>query len=653
MSSATAPCISTNNVRAAPLIFGVGLFSAALQTVFFREFLSVFSGNELSIGLILCVWLLAVGAGTMISSRRYGRAAGKGFAPGGAVFALVVCAAAGVTIVRASRLVFLPGEALGPLQMLAVAAATELPFALVNGLVLGALLSRPAQPAKLYGWENAGATAGALCVFVCVLAGAPNSLIVAVAALPLLFLCSKKPWLCLVCFAMLVLVVSLDHVSVQWKYAVPSNGIVYGREGEIVQAGMGGDTTFLLNGALYKSTMQKPFLEQAVHIPMGQRPNARRALVVFDRGQKRELAEYPGCSVDVVETEPAFTGQGSAVAAIETFRPAARYDIVFLGTGIPRTAAANRFYTRSFLARVKSFLTDSGIETFTLPFSENYFSPAEKRLYDALRATLSSVFPYVLVFPGEGYTFMASVAPLSPRWNVRTHTEYLAQSIIPAASDERIREANQSPIFTIVNTRDRPLALLLGLESWTDLFRNQFVVLIALLAACFLGALWFSPRTRAGLSVGTSGLVLGAYSVCLLLIYQSTCGALYSRVSLLLVALTAGFWAGAFAKKKLPLSDAAIGLYCGATLIVLSAIPAPAPILFYVFHAGAGVLGGAQIVSRNNAGLGDLYAADVFGGAMGMALCSTLLVPLIGIVPVAAGMAAMKVIVEIVNVKLK
>ncbi len=564
------------------------------------------------------------------------------------MFALVVCAAAGVTIVRASRLVFLPGEALGPLQMLAVAAATELPFAFANGLVLGALLSRPAQPAKLYGWENAGAAAGALCVFACVLAGAPNSLIAAVAALPLLFLSRRTPWFCLASLAALVLVVSLDRVSVQWKYNVPSNGIVYGREGEIVQADMGGDTTFLLNGALYKSTMQKPFLEQAVHIPMGQRPNAKRALVVFDRGQKRELAKYPDCSVDVVETEPAFAKRGGAVAAIETFRPAARYDVVFLGTGIPRTAAANRFYTRSFLARVRTFLTDAGIVTFTLPFSENYFSPAEKKLYDALRATLSSVFPYVLVFPGEGYTFMASVAPLSTHWNVRAATEYLAQSIIPAASGERVREANQSPVFAVVNTRDRPLALLLGLESWTELFRNQFAILIALLAACFCAALWFSPRTRAGLSVGTSGLVLGAYSVCLLLIYQSTCGALYSRVSLLLVALTAGFWAGAFVK-KLPLSDLAVGIYCGGTLLVLSAIPSPMPFLFYAFHAGAGVLGGAQIVSRKNAGLGGLYAADVFGGAVGMALCSTLLVPLVGIVPVALGMAAIKVIVEIVN----
>jgi hypothetical protein len=75
--------------------------------------------------------------------------------------------------------------------------------------------------------------------------------------------------------------------------------------------------------------------------------------------------------------------------------------------------------------------------------------------------------------------------------------------------------------------------------------------------------------------------------------------------------------------------------------------------LFYFLHAGMGVLGGAQIVSRSGTGLGALYAADLFGGALGMALCSTLLVPLFGILPVAAGVGGMKIVVELVNLVIK
>jgi|WetSurMetagenome_2_1015567.scaffolds.fasta_scaffold00335_26 spermidine synthase len=651
MSSSTAPSTSTNNLSFVLLIFCAGLFSVALQTVFLREFLSVFSGNELSIGLILCVWLLAVGAGTAISSRATGSNFGVWFTRRGAVLALVLCAAVGIVAIRASRLVFLPGAAVGPLQMLAVIAAGELPFAFANGLLLGALLSRAARPQSLYGWENAGAAAGALAVFGCVLAGASNGLITVVSAIPLALMTLRRPWIVCACGAVLALVAATDGPTVRWKYAVPLKRIIYGREGEIVSVVSGSDTTFLLNGALYKSTLQKPSLEQAVHIPMCQRSDAQRVLVVFDRGQKRELEKYSGCSVDIVETEPAFAAKGARVAAVEALHPAPPYDMVFLGTGIPLTAAENRFYTTSFFARVKALLADSGIVTFTLPFSENYFSPAEKKLYGSLRATLGSVFPHVLVFPGEGYTFMASSGPLSTHWNIRVGTEYLAQSIIPATSDERIAEANRTPVSGLVNSIAKPVALFLGLQGWLEQFGGQFRVLASLLCLCLLAALWFSPHGRAALSVGTSGLVLGAYSACVLLLYQATYGALYSRVSLLLVALTLGLAAGALVK-KLPLSDFLLGLYCGGTLLLLSAAP-PTPLFFYLFHAGAGALAGAQMVTRKHEALGGLYAADVFGGAIGMAVSSTLLVPLVGIVPVAAGMVGIKAVVEIVNLKRK
>jgi spermidine synthase len=624
-----------------PFLFAVGLFSAALQSVYFREYLSVFSGNELSVGMILSAWVLAAGAGTVLGSRATAQVG-----PGVAAAALAVCAALGITAIRASRLVFLPGELLGPLQMLAVIAASECPFSFANGLVLGALFSRGGRPGRLYGWENAGTVTGALCVFAGVLVQTPNSLIAVIAGLPLLAVCRRAPWAALVCLAALAFVPAFDRVSVQWKYDVPAQGIIYGHEGEILPIGTGSDTTFLQNGTLYKSTMQRPFLEQAVHIPMGERMAVRRALVVFDRGQAAEIAKYTGCSVDVVETEPAFARQGGRIAAVETFRPRLRYDIVFLGTGIPRTAASNRFYTRSFLSHVKTFLADSGLVTFTLPFSENYLSPAERKLYNALYSTLGSVFPHVLVFPGEGYTFMASDKPLSTKWSVRAPTEYLSSSIVPAVSDDRIQEANRSPASAIVNTSDRPVTLLLGLQSWIELFGNQLGLVIALLVACFCVAAWLVPRTRAAFSVGTSGLVLGAYSVAILLLYQSTCGALYSHVSLLLVALAAGFAAGSLIR-RLPFSDLAIGAYCACSLALLALFPSLPPVLFYLFHAGAGVLCGGQIVSKARTGLGDLYAADLFGGALGMALCSTLLIPLFGILPVAIGMGVIKVIAEL------
>jgi hypothetical protein len=647
------PYISTNNNRPAALVFCAGLCSAALQSVFFREYLSVFSGNELSIGMILSVWLVCTGAGTMLASRVVKRN-DDGRVPAvfgsAAPLALIVCAAAGITAIRASRLLFLPGELLGPLSMLLVLAISELPFALAYGFVLGTLFSRADSPRSLYGWDNAGDFLGALLVYACVLLYLKNALIAAVASAPLVFLGGRRLWPAALGASAVAALLLFDHASVQWKYSMPVHRIVYGHEGEIVAVGTGADTTFLQNGVVYKSTMQKPLLEQAVHIPLGERPHARRALVILDRGHIVELAKYPGLTADAIETEPAFASAASRVISPETYCPQKAYDVIFLGAGIPRSAASNRFYTRSFFLRMKSILTDSGVVTFSVPFSENYLSPSEQRLYDAMQTTLATVFRNVLVFPGEGYTFMASNGPLNRAWNARVPTEYLAASIIPAASEDRVQSANSRPAFAYVNSQNRPITLFLGLKTWMELFGAGMAAVCALLVLCCGLMVWVVPKTRAVLSIATSGLALGAYSVGLLLMYQATYGALYSRVSLLLVALAAGFAIGALVK-KFPLSDAAIGLYCGGTLALLAVVPNPPALLFYAFHAGAGVLGGAQIVSRKNAGLGELYAADLFGGAIGMALCSTVLVPLAGIVPVAAGIGAVKIVAQLAAVK--
>lgn len=647
MSSDTVPYISRSSSGPSALVFSAGLFSAALQSVYFREYLSVFSGNELSLGMIFAVWLLAAGAGSMAAARA-ARTRGPAINGPKAACLLAASAAAGIFIIRASRLVFAPGELLGPLAMAGVLAASELPFALANGFVLGTLLSSPAKPHRLYAWENAGAFVGALAVYACILLYAKNSLIVVVAMAPLALVCMRKAWLTGACVAVAALLLAFDHASVQWKYSVPVRQVVYGHEGEIVPITAGSDTTFLQNGTVYKSSMQRPALEQAVHIPMGERPQAERTLVIFDRGHHAELAKYQGLVIDEIETEPALASPRSRIVSPETFLPIQHYDVIFVGSGMPRSASSNRLYTLSFFRHARALLSDSGIVTFSLPFSENYLSPSEKKLYDALYATLGAVFKNVLVFPGEGYTFMASNAPLSASWKVRAATDYLASTIIPGLSEERLRDANIKPVNAFINTKDRPITLFLGLQTWLELFNNSVVLLAVILFVCCAAALWFLPKTRAALSVATSGLSIGIYSICLLLMYQATYGALYSRVSLLLVALTAGFALGALVR-RFPLSDSAIGLYCAGSLALLWAIPCPPAFLFYFLHAGMGVLGGAQIVSRSGTGLGALYAADLFGGALGMALCSTLLVPLFGILPVAGGIGGIKILVELVN----
>lgn len=623
-------------------ICAAGLLSTAAQCIFIREYLAVFSGNEFIIGLILSVWLIATGCGGLLGQKALS------FDTGLAVFLLIVLAGAGIFVTRASRLFFMPGEIIGPMSVLVLCALTEAPFAFVNGYAFGALSKSLRRPANPYGSESLGALLGSLITFAGVLLYSKNIAILVCAMVPLLFFIGPKKRYLPAALAVIALIVAFDNHAMRWKYPFPFSRVVYGREGELAVIQGAGDTTIMLNGAVYKSTMEKPFLEQAVHVPMAQRRSHRAALVLFDKGHGAELAEYPGLQVDCIESEPRIAPPGSIIAAPETFNSSKRYDMVLLGAAIPQTTAASRFYTVSFFRHMKSLMPDSGVFSFTLPFSENYMGFAEKRLYDVLYGTLSAAFEYILVFPGSAYTFMASDRPFPVSWRPRVKTRYLESMIIPSVSARQITDANKRPMGASVNTTNRPFGLLPGLLLWIELFKGTCVLVTVILGALFIASMSVLPKTRDVLSMGSTGFAAGVYSVALLLLYQSTYGLLYSRISLLLIMLAGGFFLGTLFK-RFTQSDLFIGLYCLLSLGTLAIIPLPPAMLFFCAHLGIGVLCGAQFVSRKNTPAGVLYAADLFGGALGMALCSTVFVPLFGVLYVAAGLCILKTGVWIVS----
>jgi len=56
------------------LIVAYGLFTIAAQTLLFREFITAFEGNDISVGVFFGSWFLWVGLGAMLV-RRWGRLA--------------------------------------------------------------------------------------------------------------------------------------------------------------------------------------------------------------------------------------------------------------------------------------------------------------------------------------------------------------------------------------------------------------------------------------------------------------------------------------------------------------------------------------------------------------------------------------------------
>ncbi len=51
------------------LIFSYGLFTIAAQTLLFREFITTFEGNDISVGIFFGSWFLWVGLGALLVYR--------------------------------------------------------------------------------------------------------------------------------------------------------------------------------------------------------------------------------------------------------------------------------------------------------------------------------------------------------------------------------------------------------------------------------------------------------------------------------------------------------------------------------------------------------------------------------------------------------
>jgi spermidine synthase len=349
--------ISVSGDRPLRFMAAAEFAAAAAQVLFLREYLSIFSGNELVIGLVFALWLLAAAAGSR---------AGSVFTFGNwrlLSFLYVVSVVLGVLLLRASRLLFLPGTVVPPWAVALVILLTQSDAAFFGGLVYGRL-SRRGGGARLYVAENAGAAAGLLLVSGAILLYCPNG--VALAAVLALFaaagfrLCpdaspeGRPSRSVLYYYAASALVLAgflaLDPVSLRWKYAPHVETVVSGRGGEIALPRAGGGDVFL-NGTLYRAAMTLPSIEQAVHLPAAMhRGPLRCALVAGNAGQVRELRKYQGLSIVCLETEPALADSGCACGAAEGLRPGRGrpFDLILLGSGMPSSGAAGRVYTLSF-----------------------------------------------------------------------------------------------------------------------------------------------------------------------------------------------------------------------------------------------------------------------------------------------------------------
>lgn len=119
------------------LVFSFGLFSIAAQALLFREFITAFEGNDISVGIFFSSWFLWVGAGAVCVRKARGLADALA---SNAEFLLLAYLPAFVLqvalIMHARQLVGIESYALWSIRdILLVAAIVNAPVSIVTGML--------------------------------------------------------------------------------------------------------------------------------------------------------------------------------------------------------------------------------------------------------------------------------------------------------------------------------------------------------------------------------------------------------------------------------------------------------------------------------------------------------------------------------------
>jgi spermidine synthase len=594
----------------------LGFISITSQLVLLREFLQVFTGNELVLGIILGNWLLLTGAG-----------AGLGRFPlrqdNRQEYFLIVQALAAILplllmiILRGLRSgIFLRGEAIGIYSIILLSFFLLLPLCLCTGWLLSVAcgLLKDADPSStiraVYVADGLGSVMGGFVFGYLWLRWFDHAQILCGVAAMGLASAGFIAWLrghwrlagAMVAIIMglvtLMQLLDLDTLLTQAQY--PGQTVLYRGNspyGRWVVTRLANQITFNENSMPYMSNSDVGRIEETVHYAMSQRPRASRVLLLAGglSGTARELLKYNVREVVYVELDPLLLRLGRRfepealadprIHVVNTdgrryVQQAARgtFDVVIMDMPDPQTAQLNRFFTREFFSEVKRALAADGVFSLSLGQYANFIGPEQSRLLSSLNATLKEVFPRSLIIPGGRFYFLVSTGPLYEDLASRLETagvstrfvnwHYLAATLQADRIAEVQRVAGQP---ARVNRDFHPVLYFYHQLFWLSQFGSRTSVFAIGLAG--LVVVWWSRAGPAPIALFAAGFAASSLEIVLLLGFQIICGSLYFQLGLVVTIFMGGLALGAWltqysvALGRCPIAWVSAGIALVAVLI--------------------------------------------------------------------------------------
>jgi len=474
----------------------------------------------------------------------------------------------------------------------------------------------------------------------------------------------------------------------------------------------GEQLTLYLDGATLVSLPDQDVArnEEAAHLPLLAHPQPRTVLLLGGgvSGIIKEILKHPSVErIDCLERDPAVVQTvakyAPPLALKELLDPRVtllsrdgraflrdsgkRYDVVLINMPLPQNLQGNRYFSAEFFAAVKKILEPGGIISVVATGSMNYYGNDLKEVTRSLLTTIMSVFPHVLVVPGENNLFVASAGlPLETLTAEELFSRFEARGLQAALISRQhlqwLLHGSQLHWFRenvgeggTVNSDFSPYLLTRHLSYLTSQFspemkpllelfsRIKTAYVVAVFLAVTLAVLLISRgknRPTVCWVMATSGFSAMLLELSFFFIFQLFQGVMLQTIGLLIAVFMAGLWGGSrltaqppplagIDRQRLFTGDATLLLLAGilwaisaGKILTMSSSTAIIclTILPLIFLAGSAV--GMQFppatrLTAAGAGPGTalVYGCDLLGGWLGGLVGGTLLLPLLGFANVA------------------
>jgi spermidine synthase len=585
-----------------------GFSGLVAQILLLRELLIVFSGNELSIGIILANWLILGAFGSYVLGKRAERSKYplEAFTVLTVLFSLSLLAAIYLARILKAVMGISIAESIGFVPMLFSSLVVLSAVSILQGALftyscrIYSLCSGPraSSVGRVYVYETMGTIVGGIaCTYlliphfnsfqavtglallnfaVCLVLLAPSwkkglfqKSVLAVLSVLILFSGYSL-------FAGQVDKLHQYSVKAQWK---KQNAVHYqnSQYGNICVIESEGQYSFFLDGIpnLITPIPDIPSLEEFVHLPLLAHPEPASLLILSGGagGMINEALKHP--SIEAIEyaeldpllldlirkfstprTESELNDRRVKIQLVDgrllLNKTKNKYDVIFVGIQEPSNLQANRFFTKEFFSVVRERLNKGGILVLRLPGSFTYVNDELRNLNSCIFSTLGSVFSHIRVIPGDGRNLFLSsdsreIAQIDKIQIIQrlSQRNITAEVIVPWHIEKKLHPGWQDWFSRFLEGSSQKRGIFRQIE------RINLRSIALLFAISFLLYFIFRPRNRhffrGGItfSIITTGLAGMMFDLMIIFAFQSIYGYVFSWIGILVASFMAGAAGGA------------------------------------------------------------------------------------------------------------